>query len=449
MEKRIVIIGAGPTGLGAAYRLKELGYGNWALLEKEPYIGGLSSSVKDDKGFTWDKGGHVLFSHYKQFDGIVERLLGSDYLEHERKAYIYSMDRWIPYPFQNNIRHLPKKALLECIFGLISAKGAKGDSHNFKEWILSTFGKGIGKHFMIPQNSKTWGYPLDEMGKDWISDRISVIDLGRILRNVVYKRDDVSWGPNNKFKFPLHGGTGGLFQRFRPYINENLCLNKEITGIDINKKEILLNGGSRENYDILINSSPLDKFIKMINPCNKELLAAASGLKHSSSYIVGIGLRGECRSSKCWLYFPEAGFPFYRVTYFSNYSKNNVPDHDSHWSLMCETAYSDHKRIDKNKITKETINGLVGSKLISENDVKNIISVYTIDLEHAYPIPTIDRDKTLRLISDFLEENQIHSKGRFGGWRYEIGNMDHSVMQGIQAVEKVVLSREEVAAGVK
>ena len=64
MPDRIVILGAGPTGLGAGYRLQELGYGHWEIFEKNPYVGGLAASFKDDKGFTWDLGGHVLFSHY-------------------------------------------------------------------------------------------------------------------------------------------------------------------------------------------------------------------------------------------------------------------------------------------------------------------------------------------------------------------------------------------------
>jgi len=64
---RIIILGAGPTGLGAAYRLKLLDYKNWAIYEKEDRIGGLSKSYKDDKGFTWDIGGHVMFSNMDDF----------------------------------------------------------------------------------------------------------------------------------------------------------------------------------------------------------------------------------------------------------------------------------------------------------------------------------------------------------------------------------------------
>jgi protoporphyrinogen oxidase len=71
-EKKIVILGAGPTGLGAAYRLQELGYRNWAIYERHDYVGGLATSFVDDAGFTYDIGGHVMFSHYPYFDTLVD-----------------------------------------------------------------------------------------------------------------------------------------------------------------------------------------------------------------------------------------------------------------------------------------------------------------------------------------------------------------------------------------
>ena len=61
MDKRIAIVGAGPTGLGAAYRLNELGHKNWAVFEKNGFVGGHAASFVDPEGFTWDVGGHVLF----------------------------------------------------------------------------------------------------------------------------------------------------------------------------------------------------------------------------------------------------------------------------------------------------------------------------------------------------------------------------------------------------
>src|SRR3954453_6215965 len=78
-EKRIVIIGAGPTGLGAGYRLRELGYTNFVILEARDKVGGLASSEKSANGFIYDIGGHVLFSHYEYFDRLFDKVIGDDY----------------------------------------------------------------------------------------------------------------------------------------------------------------------------------------------------------------------------------------------------------------------------------------------------------------------------------------------------------------------------------
>ena len=144
--KRIVIIGAGPTGLGAAYRLRELGHENFAVYERNSYAGGLCASFKDDKGFTWDSGGHVIFSHYEYFDKLLENILGGDYLEHRRRAWIRAMGRWIPYPFQNNLKYLPKDIIAECLSGLKKAHQEKKKASNFQEWIIYNMGKGIAEY---------------------------------------------------------------------------------------------------------------------------------------------------------------------------------------------------------------------------------------------------------------------------------------------------------------
>ena len=172
-----MILGAGPTGLGAAYRLQELGYDDWEIMERNGYVGGLAASFKDHKGFTWDIGGHVLFSHYDYVDKLIDKLLGDEFLIHQRDASIWLLNSWIPYPFQNNIRYLPKDILLECLLGLIKLQGNKEDLKNFQEWILSTFGEGIARYFMLPHNRKVWAHPLELMSYDWIAERVSVIDI--------------------------------------------------------------------------------------------------------------------------------------------------------------------------------------------------------------------------------------------------------------------------------
>src|SRR5687768_15111959 len=78
-EPRIVIVGAGPTGLAAGYRLRELGYRNFLMLEQRQKVGGLAASETSPNGFIYDIGGHVLFSHYEYFDKLFDKLLGDEY----------------------------------------------------------------------------------------------------------------------------------------------------------------------------------------------------------------------------------------------------------------------------------------------------------------------------------------------------------------------------------
>ncbi len=130
---KMIIIGGGPAGLGAAYRLRDLGYRNWVLYEKNNYFGGQSATHVDENGFLWDEGGHVLHSHYKYFDKFIDKVLGKDYFEHQRESWIRLSDVWVPYPFQNNIRHLKKEDQLKCIFGLLEVNRGDIKSKNFKD----------------------------------------------------------------------------------------------------------------------------------------------------------------------------------------------------------------------------------------------------------------------------------------------------------------------------
>ena len=98
--KKILVIGAGPTGLGAAYRLFELGYDNWLLYEKSDYVGGHASSHVDSQGFVWDEGGHVIFSHYPYFDRLIDQMLGKEVHERVRESWIVRQTRGSPIRFR-------------------------------------------------------------------------------------------------------------------------------------------------------------------------------------------------------------------------------------------------------------------------------------------------------------------------------------------------------------
>jgi hypothetical protein len=122
-----------------------------------------------------------------------------------------------------------------------------------------------------------------------------------------------------------------------------------------------------------------------------------------------------------------------------------VPDGDTDRfsSFMCETSYSPHKAEDATTIVERTIDGLIATGLIEKGDRERIVATFLFDAPYSYPTPTLERDAALSAIQPFLEEHGIHSRGRFGAWRYEVGNMDHSVQMGIEIVDRLLQGKEE------
>lgn len=445
--KRIVVIGAGPTGLGAAWRLQELGHQNWALYERHNYAGGHSSSEVDAQGFTWDEGGHVIFSHYPYFDRLIENALGGQFHERVRESWIFTRDSWVPYPFQNNLRYLPKSAQVECLLGAAKVFGqpASGAVDNFGSWILATFGEGVAKHFMFPYNRKVWTTPLEQMAKSWMAERVAVIDFKRLLENVILERDDVGWGPNSKFRFPLHGGTGEIYRSMARSLGDKVHLEKTLVEVDTKRRTVSFSDGTGDRFDALISTAPLDLLVSMLKPQDSRLLDAAQKLAHNNLLVLGLGLRKKIETDKCWVYFVDEDMPCYRCTFFSQYSPYNVPNGDveQYSSLMCEMSYKVTETPDTDLQMERTIAGLIRAGILNEADRGNIVSRYVRCIPYSYPIPTLDRDAALSVIQPVLQQQDIYSRGRFGAWKYEVGNMDHSVQMGVEAANRILLQEEE------
>ncbi len=443
---RIAIIGAGPTGLGAAHRLRELGITNFSVFEKESHAGGLASSFVDRAGFTWDIGGHVQFSHYDYFDRLMDRLLGEEWLHHEREAWVWMRNRFIPYPFQNNIRNLPPAEMRECLRGLIACVRDHNGTPpaNFEEWIYRSFGEGIARHFMLPYNFKVWAYPPAELAYHWIGERVAQVDLERIVSNIVEGRDDAGWGPNNLFRFPLRGGTGEIWKRLAASLPAGtIALGKAVAKVDARSRRVRFTDGSTEDFDILISTMPLDDLVCLSDL--DELKPAAAKLRRSATHVMGIGLKGAPGphlKSKCWMYFPEDNVPFYRVTVFSNYSPNNVPDIHRFWSLMAEVSESPRKPVECANILEQTIAGMVATGLIE--DAADVVSTWHFHARHGYPTPSLGRNEAIETLLPGLERLGIFSRGRFGAWKYEVSNQDHSLMQGVELVNRLAHAGEEI-----
>ena len=167
------------------------------------------------------------------------------------------------------------------------------------------------------------------------------------------------------------------------------------------------------------------------------------------------------------LYFPEDDCPFYRATIFSNYSPHNCPEAAKplstiqladgttnttnallggpYWSLMLEVSSSGLKPLPAvtiQELIQICLNGCINTTLLQPQD--QIVSLYHRKFSHGYPTPTLDRNSILDEILPELKKKGIYSRGRFGAWKYEVGNQDHSFMQGVEAVENILMGAREL-----
>lgn len=442
MTERIVIIGAGPTGLGAAWRLRELGHPDWELHEAAGHPGGLATSVVDPQGFTWDLGGHVLFSHYRYFDALMAAALGERWIEHQREAWVWIRNRWIPYPFQNNLWRLPEDDLVACLDGLLEVQAAGSGAAplaSFEDWLRASFGTGLCDTFMFPYNRKVWAYPPAELDVGWMGERVAKVDLRRVVANVIRRRDDVGWGPNATFRFPERGGTGAIWESVcRQLPAGRVAFGRQLVSVHLGRRTLTFDDGHQDRYDHLVSTLPLDRLLGMLEDA-PDLAPAAAGFVHSSTHVVGIGMEGPVPRdlrTRCWLYFPESEAPFYRATVFSNYSPFNVPRPGQQWSLMAEVSESPAKPVDPARVVDQVIAGFHQAGMMDAGTV--ISSRWHRRLEHGYPTPWRGRDAVLDPIHQRLDAAGVYSRGRFGAWKYEVSNQDHSVMQGVEVVERIL-----------
>jgi protoporphyrinogen oxidase len=229
--------------------------------------------------------------------------------------------------------------------------------------------------------------------------------------------------------------------------------------LDLDGHIVTLDNGKKIKYQKLLSTVPLDLTLRMVGQG-----AIADDLNYSSSHIIGIGLRGiNPHDLKCWLYYPEDDCPFYRCTVFSHYAKANTPGdavklptqrlangdkpassepaEGPYWSLMFEVSESVKKPVDLATIVEQTIQGAINTELCTAD--AEIVSVYHRRLEHGYPTPHVKRDAALEKALPLLKAKDVWSRGRFGSYKYEVANQDHSCIIGVEAVDNMLFGTKE------
>ncbi|MDB5754259.1 MAG: UDP-galactopyranose mutase, partial [Massilia sp.] len=464
---RTVVIGAGPTGLSAAYHLQD----GVVLLDKNASVGGWCRSVRDH-GFTFDHAGHIMFSNDPYVLKLYQLLLGDNVHWQDREAWVYSKHVYTRYPFQGALYGLPPKVITECIVGAIEARFGsvdgtpaptacavkpledccadgsadvanataiaprKRETRNFEEFIYKVWGKGIARHFAIPYNRKLWTLPLTEMETSWLGGRVPLPDLEQIIEGAL---EPVAkpMGPNARFGYPLKGGFQALMAGFLPHIKGKLELKAEAAKLLPREHVLVMADGSRYRYDHLISTMPLPELVRLAGAeAPPEVMAAARGLRHLSVRCVNLGVGREKLTDKHWIYYPEDTI-FHRIFVQGNASPHCNPP--GGFGLTCEISYSPWKPLplDGNALIERCIQDCIKVTMLKPED--RIMTANMVDMPYAYVVYDHARAANVAMVKDWLARYDIILAGRYSEWEYY--NSDHAFIAGKKAAETVLAQR--------
>jgi protoporphyrinogen oxidase len=437
---RNLILGAGLAGLSAAASLPRE---ETLVLERESEVGGLCRSRVVD-GFTFDCTGHLLHLKDPGIRDLVHTLLPRCFESVERKSLIYSKGVYTGYPFQANTYGLPREVIRECVVGFVEALLKRGESagrpdRNFQEWVLSTFGDGIARHFMFPYNEKLYRVDLSEMECGWVSWSIPRPSLDEVVRGSL-GMEVKGLGYNPQFLYPRQGGIDAIPRALQSRCGE-IRLGAEVRSVDLLSQRVRLESGEEIGYERLLSTLPLDALLRILNPLPEPSLGKARG-KLRAVRVVNINL-GVDRPSVLpghWVYFPEPQFPFYRVGSPTNYSSGVAPRGCS--SLYVEVARRRDEPLEKEALVEEVLEALKRVEILRKGD--RIVAREVLVLDPAYVVYDHFRQQALPSILRILERYGVISTGRFGAWEY--GSMESALRQGRDAAERL-LGGEKARAG--
>jgi UDP-galactopyranose mutase len=489
-EARGIVIGAGPTGLSAAYHLGE----DSILIEQNNRVGGWCRSIESD-GFTFDYAGHIMFSNEPYVHQLYNMLLGDNVHWQDREAWIYSKNVYTRYPFQGALYGLPPNVIKECITGAIEARygslkppkpaganGANGvNGHangktngackpgdvkdccgdgvleasapladpqvhaqaqsqpkNFEEFIYKVWGAGIAKHFAVPYNRKLWAVPLTEMETSWLGGRVPLPDLEEMIEGALSPVPK-PMGPNARFGYPLRGGFQKLMDGWVPHLKGDVRLNSRVVKISPKKHTITLSDGTELKYEHLISTMPLPVLVRQIgNEVPQDIQFAAAQLRHVSVRCVNLGVGREKLTEKHWIYYPEDTV-FHRIFVQGNASPHCNPP--GGFGLTCEITYSEHKPLpcDGEELIQRCIRDCHKVGIFNENDP--ILTANQVDMPYAYVVYDHGRSASVKHIREWLEQHDIILSGRYSEWEYY--NSDHAFMAGKKAADAVATREQQ------
>ncbi len=453
-EKQVVIIGAGPAGLTAAYELCKAGVKS-VVLEKDKVVGGISRTV-NYKGYHFDIGGHRFFTKVKAVNEMWHEVLSEEkFLRRNRISRIYYNKKFFHYPLR----------AANALFGLglwnsslILLSYAKAQmfpekpEETFEQWVSNRFGKRLYRVFFKTYTEKVWGIPCNEITAEWAAQRIKGLSLLTAVKNALIKKapnkgdkSDVIKTLIDSFDYPERG-PGMMWETVTELIQKQASEVRLETEVDkINWSSGSVTGlqirTQGRKYQIdgtdFISSMPMRELIQKFEPAvPHEVLQAADKLNYRDFLTVALIINKANLFDDNWIYIHDSEVKVGRIQNFKNWSPHMVPDPTKTClglEYFCFEGDGLWTMPDKELIA-------LGTKELDKlglAQAADVIDGAVVRMPKAYPVYDSTYADALDIVREFLSGiDNLYLVGRNGMHKYN--NQDHSMLTAMLAVKNIL-----------
>jgi len=446
---RVVILGAGPAGLTAAY---EFGRANIAsiVLEREAAVGGLAKTV-EHRGFRFDLGGHRFFTDDAWVQTLWKDLLGDDFLYRPRLSRIRYRNRFFRYPLRP-LDALFGLGVLSSVQFLLSYARARLwpaiPERTFADWVSNRFGRKLYRAFFKSYTEKVFGVACAEISADWAAERIDGLSLSTALGNAFgrSKRNGAARSLIDAFHYPRLGsgmlwqaladritGAGGEIRCNRS-VERILWSDDRITAIEARTAD---GRAERVCGTHVLSSIALRDLVHCLEPAPPpEIRAAAERLRYRDFILVALILdRAEVFADN-WIYIHDGAVRVGRIQNFKNWSADMVPDR----AMTClGLEYFCSEGDDLWQARTPDLIALASAELERLGLCRRgeVIGGKVERVPKAYPLYDVDYGSQVDTVVRFLARfSNLHLMGRNGTHRYV--NQDHAMLSARRAVAAVL-----------
>ena len=450
-NNQVIVIGAGPAGLTAAYHLVKNGI-KPIVLEQSDKVGGISRTEKY-KGYHFDIGGHRFFTKVQEVQDLWYEVLEDDFVKTPRMSRIYYQGKFFQYPL-SAFDTLQKLGISESFMIIWSYLQAKRQplpvEDNLEQWVTNRFGERLYKTFFKTYTEKVWGIPCNHIQAEWAAQRIKGLSVKTAVLNALIGKNDTKT-LIKEFDYPRLG-PGMMWERFTEKIEAaggEVHMNTKVLGMEREGERITRVIAERDGNLIqfeaenFISSMPLNKLVQKMNPVlPSHVVEAANGLKYRDFLIVSLIIDAPDLFPDNWIYIHSPEVKVGRIQNFKNWSAQMVPDASKtclgmeYFSNIGDSLWSktDEELIELAKQELKTL-GLANGANVEDGVV--------IRQPKAYPVYDRDYRQHLDVIQDYLQTfKNLQTTGRNGMHRYN--NQDHSMLTALLAAKNLLGEKHDL-----